>query len=241
MKTLSTSCDPMGAAIYDYYKTGKADALVVRSSMFDDDEIPVESLFREYDQMPELEQIALQAAAGSILDVGAGSGCHSLALQKMGKQSTAIEISSLAVEVMQERGVDARYVNFYDKGFDGKYDTILMLMNGTGIAGNIDNLPTFFARLKELLNPEGCVLIDSSDLRYLYEDEDGNFEIDLADDYYGQVDYQMSYKGVDGESFDWLYADFETLSYYAEESGLRCELLAEGEHYDYLAKLTVLK
>ena len=241
MKTLSTSCDPMGSAIYDYYKTGKASTLVVRSSMFDDDEIPVESLFREYDQMPELEQIALQTASGSILDVGAGSGCHSLALQKMGKQSTAIEISSLAVEVMKERGVDARCVNFYDKGFAEKYDTVLMLMNGTGIAGNIDNMPTFFARLKELLNPEGCVLIDSSDLRYLYEDEEGNFEIDLADDYYGQVDYQMSYKGVDGEAFDWLYADFETLSYYAEESGFRCELLAEGEHYDYLARLTVLK
>ena len=94
--------------------------------------------------------------------------------------------------------------------------------------------------MRSLLNPDGCVLIDSSDLSYLYEDEDGNLEIDLAADYYGQVDYQMAYKDVEGESFDWLYADFETLSYYAEESGFRCELVAEGEHYDYLAKLTLL-
>ena len=230
--------DPMGAAIYDFYKTGKADTLIVRSSMFDDDEIPVPSLFREYDQMPEIEQVALEEATGSILDVGAGSGCHCLALQKMGKKATAIEISELSVEVMKERGVDAHCINFYDESFTEKFDTILMLMNGTGIAGNIDNMPVFLGRLKSLLNPGGAVLIDSSDLRYLYEDEDGNFEIDLADDYYGMVDYQMVYKDIEGEPFDWLYVDFETLAYYAEEAGLDCEFLAEGEHYDYLAKLT---
>ena len=239
MNTIHTATDPMGAAIYDYYKTGKADTLIVRSSMFDDDEIPVTSLFREYDQMPELEQLALQQAEGLVLDVGAGSGCHSLALQKMGKRSIAMDISPLSVEVMKERGVDAHCVNFYDDNYKEKFDTILMLMNGTGIVGNIDNMPVFFSRLKSLLNPGGSVLIDSSDLSYLYEDEDGNIEIDLAGEYYGQVDYQMAYKDVEGEPFDWLYVDFETLSYYAEQSGFMCELIAEGEHYDYLAKLTV--
>ena len=240
MKTILTSGDPMGSAIYDYYMTGKAGKLVVRSSMFDDDEIPVESLFREYEEMPVIEQVALDAAYGRILDVGAGSGCHSVALKKMGKEPVAVDISELSVKVMKERGLDAHCVNFYDEDYVEKFDTVLMLMNGTGIAGNIDNMPAFFARLRSFLNPDGCVLIDSSDLSYLYEDEDGNLEIDLAADYYGQVDYQMAYKDVEGESFDWLYADFETLSYYAEESGFRCELVAEGEHYDYLAKLTLL-
>jgi len=235
------SGDPMGAAIQDYHKYGKADTLIVRSSMFDDDEIPVKDLFREYSDMPELEQLALKEASGRILDVGAGSGCHSVALQKMGKDSVAIDISSLSVEVMCERGVDARCVNFYDESFDERFDTVLMLMNGTGIVGNLDNMPRFFDRLRVLLNPGGRVLIDSSDLKYLYEDEDGVLEIDLADDYYGLVDYQMAYKDIEGESFDWLYVDFETLSYHAEESGFKAELLFEGEHYDYLASLTSVK
>jgi SAM-dependent methyltransferase len=239
MKTILTSGDPMGSAIYDYYMTGKAGKLVVRSSMFDDDEIPVESLFREYEEMPVIEQVALDAAYGRILDVGAGSGCHSVALKKMGKEPVAVDISELSVKVMKERGLDAHCVNFYDEDYFEKFDTVLMLMNGTGIAGNIDNMPAFFARLRSLLNPGGSVLIDSSDLSYLYEDEDGNIEIDLAGEYYGQVDYQMAYKDVEGEPFDWLYVDFETLSYYAEQSGFMCELIAEGEHYDYLAKLTV--
>jgi cyclopropane fatty-acyl-phospholipid synthase-like methyltransferase len=171
------------------------------------------------------------------LDVGAGAGCHSLALKNMGKSSLAIDISPLSVMVMKERGVDAREVNFYDETFSEKFDTILMLMNGTGIIGNIDNIPAFFARLKQMLTPGGRVLIDSSDLRYLFEEEDGSLMIDLADDYYGQLDYQMEYKGILGEPFDWLYLDFNTLSYYAEENGFKAELLAEGEHYDYLAAL----
>ena len=155
----------------------------------------------------------------------------------MGKDVMAIDISPLSVEVMLERGVHARQVNFYDPSFDEKFDTILMLMNGTGIVGTLDMMPIFFARVKQLLAPGGSLLIDSSDLKYLYEEEDGSFLIDLAGDYYGQIDYQMQYKNVKGKPFDWLYVDFDTLSHYAEESGLKAELLYEGEHYDFLARV----
>lgn len=237
-KVLIPGGDPMGAAIYDFHKNGTADVLRVFSSQFEEDEIPVADLFREYDDMPELERIALDEASGEILDVGAGSGCHSVALMKMGKSAVAIDISPLSVEVMKERGVDALQVNLYDESFDRKFDTVLMLMNGTGIIGNLDNMPVFFERMKHLLKPGGSILIDSSDLRYLFEEEDGSLMIDLADDYYGQLDYQMQYKDVHGEPFDWLYVDFDTLAFYAEESGFDAVLLAEGEHYDYLAKLT---
>ena len=228
----------MGAAIYDYHKYGKADVLRVFSSQFDEDEIPVADLFREFEDMPELEQTALKMANGRILDVGAGSGCHSLELQRAGKPVVSIDISPLSVEVMKEKGLDARLVNFYDNSYADKFDTILMLMNGTGIIGTLENIPNFFRRIDELLNPGGSVLIDSSDLCYLYEEEDGSIVIDLADDYYGQLDYQMQYKDISGEPFDWLYLDFSTLAHYAEKAGFAAELIAEGEHYDYLARLS---
>jgi SAM-dependent methyltransferase len=236
---LNAGGDPMGAAIYDFHRNGSADVLKVYSSDFDDDEIPVSDLFREYEDMPYIERVALDQAAGRVLDVGAGSGCHSLALAKAGKESVAIDISPLSVEVMRERGVDARLVNLYDESFAEKFDTVLMLMNGTGIIGTLENMETFFTRIRQLLNPGGCVLIDSSDLRYLFEEEDGSLMIDLADDYYGLVDYQMHYKDVLGEPFDWLYVDFDTLAYYAEENGFMAEMVANGEHYDYLARLTL--
>ena len=221
MKTdlLAAGKDPMGAAILDYWQKGKAGRLRVFSSQFDEDEIPVETLFRSLEEMPELEQRALQMAQGRILDVGAGSGCHSLVLQEMGEDVLSIDISPLSVQVMTERGLDARQVNLFDEHFVERFDTILMLMNGSGIIGKLANLEVFFQRMKCLLNPGGCILMDSSDLRYLFEDEDGSFLIDLAADYYGEIDFRMQYKQVKGDTFDWLYIDFDTLSMYASQFG----------------------
>lgn len=231
--------DPMGAAIADYFKRHKADRLRVFSSQFDEDEIPVEELFRTEKQMPLLERTALQMATGKILDVGAGSGCHSLTLQEAGKEVHAIDISPLSVEVMKQRGVrSVSQTNLFNEQFADEYDTILMLMNGSGIIGKLENLPDFFRKMKLLLRPGGCVLMDSSNLSYLFEEEDGSIVINLAGDYYGEVDFQMRYKNVKGDSFDWLYIDFQTLSIYAAENGFKAELVKEGTHYDYLAKLS---
>ncbi|NDW11414.1 class I SAM-dependent methyltransferase [Bacteroides sp. 214] len=237
---LTADKDPMGAAIAEFHQTKKAGRLRVFSSQFEEDEIPVRQLFRTVDKMPPLERKALKLATGSVLDVGAGSGCHALALQEAGLDVCAIDVSPLSVQVMKERGVkDARLVNLFDETFVDSFDTILLLMNGSGIVGKIDNLPLFFKKMKQLLRPCGCILMDSSDLRYLFEEEDGSFLIDIAGDYYGEIDFQMQYKEVKGAVFDWLYIDFQTLSLYAAENGFVVELVAEGKHYDYLAKITL--
>ena len=230
--------DPMGRAIADYHATGKAAKLRVLSSMFYEDEIPVSTLFRTLDDMPPLEKEMLRLARGRVLDVGAGAGCHTLELMKRGLQTVAIDISEPSVQVMKERGIDARLINFFDETFCEKFDTIIMAMNGIGIVGKIERLPMFFRSVKRLLAPNGQLLLDSSDLRYLFEEEDGSFTVDLAAGYYGEVDYEMRYKGIKGECFDWLYIDFETLSFYANEAGLLCEKCMDGEHYDYLARIT---
>lgn len=231
--------DPMGTAIYDFFKYGKAARLRVFSSQFDEDEIPVATLFRSYNEMPPIEQTALRLSTGKILDVGAGSGCHTLALREMGKDATAIDISPLSVKVMKERGLNAMPVNLFDPLFCESFDTILMLMNGSGIIGKLEHLGDFFQRMKLLLRHGGCVLMDSSDLKYLFEEEDGSYLIDLAGDYYGEIDFQMQYKQVKGDTFDWLYIDFDTLSLYAAQYGFKAEMVEEGSHYAYLAKLTL--
>ena len=203
--------DPMGTAIYDFFKY----------------------------EMPPIEQTALRLSTGKILDVGAGSGCHTLALREMGKDATAIDISPLSVKVMKERGLNAMPVNLFDPLFCESFDTILMLMNGSGIIGKLEHLGDFFQRMKLLLRPGGCVLMDSSDLKYLFEEEDGSYLIDLAGDYYGEIDFRMQYKQVKGDTFDWLYIDFDTLSLYAAQYGFKAEMVEEGSHYAYLAKLTL--
>ena len=160
-------------------------------------------------------------------------------LAGMGKEVKAIDISPLSVETMQKRGVkEVALQNFFNEQFTGSFDTILLLMNGSGIIGKIANLPVFFRTIKRLLAPGGCVLMDSSDLRYLFEDEDGNLDIDPEDNYYGEVDFRMQYKNTKGDSFDWLYIDFQTLSLHAANNGFKVEMIKEGEHYDYLAKIS---
>ena len=236
-KILSKDKDPMGAAILDYQKSGSAGRLRVLSSMFEEDEMPVKHLFSNLEEMPMLEQKALSLAKGKVLDVGAGAGCHALALQAQSIAVKAIDISPLSCEAMELRGVmDAECINLFDEHLETGFDTILLLMNGTGIAGKIENLPALFNRLKALLNKGGQILIDSSDIKYIYENEDGSFDINLNAAYYGEVDYQMVYKDVKGDSFDWLYVDFPLLKSIAESCGLHGELIAEGEHYDYLAR-----
>ena len=237
--TINKEKDPMGRAISDYYHTGKAGKLRVLSSMFYEDEIPVATLFRDFGEMPVQEQKAIELCRGKVLDVGAGSGCHSIILKERGIEATAIDISVLSVEVMRERGIDARNVNFFDETFTEKFDTILLAMNGIGIVGKIERLPMFFRSIKRLLAPGGQVLLDSSDIRYVFMDEDGGMDIDLAAGYYGEIDYKMRYKNITGTPFDWLYIDFDTLQMYAEEHGFTCEKCIDGEHYDYLARLTL--
>jgi len=234
---MNRKADPMGRAIADYQLTGTADRLRVFSPMFDEDEIPLATLFRTYEEMPEIERKALDMTRGKTLDVGAGSGCHSLVLQGRGVDVTAIDISPLSVETMRQRGVKKVVEqDFFTIG--GKYDTILMLMNGIGIVGTLERMPEFFHHLDKILATGGQVLCDSSDISYVFEDENGLIDYPDTGHYYGELSYRMQYKDTIGEPFDWLYIDAETLRKEAEENGYAVEVVAVGEHFDYMALIT---
>ncbi len=235
---MNSKMDPMGRAIADYWKNKKAGRLRVFSPMFEEDEIPLTTLFRKYKAMPEIERKALDMAKGRVLDVGAGSGCHSLVLQEKGIDVTAIDISPLSVETMKERGVKKVIEQDFFTLEEQQYDTILMLMNGIGIVGTLDRLPEFFQVLDKILAPGGQVLCDSSDISYVFEGEDGMIDIPEDMGYYGEHSFQMQYKDTIGEPFDWLYIDADTLRQRADRCGYVVEVVAKGDHYDYLARIT---
>lgn len=236
--TLSATHDPMGQAISDYYKTGRAARLRVLSSMFEEDEMPVDHLFRTYADMPPLERRAIDMASGRTLDIGAGAGCHAYELQKRGTDVKAIDISPLSCATMTERGIkDVECINLFSQQLSGKYDTLLLLMNGTGIAGKLRRLPVLLNRLKQLMADDNAqILVDSSDIRYVYED-DGIVNTP-TDSYYGETDFRMAYRNVMGETFNWLYVDKTMLTQVCRQCSLNCEIVAEGQHYDYLARIT---
>lgn len=231
--------DPFGQAIQDFFNKGKAADIQVNSNYTEDEYIPVAYFFRNEENMPDLEKTAFKYCKGKIMDIGAAAGCHSLQLQKKGYNVTALEQSKLSVDVMKKRGIVKVIHNDIFEYSDKQYDTLLLLMNGAGIGGTIEGLKTLLIHLKSLLLDGGQILIDSSDIRYLFEEEDGSLWVDLGNsNYYGQMEYDVKYK-KSSTKFKWLFVDFKKLTEVANSCGLQCKLLAKGEHHDYLAQLKI--
>jgi 2-polyprenyl-3-methyl-5-hydroxy-6-metoxy-1,4-benzoquinol methylase len=241
--------DLFGKAILDYQTNNSPEDLITETSISEEDEMSVAYLFRDFDAMPKLEQRALQLAKGKILDVGCGAGSHSLYLQNEKKLNvTAIDISENAIKACILRNINNVKVQNIMTLENEKYDTILLLMNGAGMCGKLKNISKFLLKLKSLLNENGQILLDSSDIIYMFdEDEDGGKWIaspvqtsasgESEHSYYGEVVFNISYKGQKEKPFNWMYVDYNTLQNAALATGLNCELVLEGEHYDYLARL----
>jgi SAM-dependent methyltransferase len=233
--------DPLGHALLDYQQ-GRLDATItVSSNVAEEEPLPASYFFRSLWEMPELEREALEECRGYVLDLGGGAGCHALELQERGFQVKSIDVSEGAVRVMQARGVrEVALHNIFDvKPEAGKYDTLLMLMNGLGLVGTLDGLGKFLEYAKTLLAPGGQILATSSDISYLYEDEDGALVFDLNGPYYGEVEYTMSYGNQTGHVFHWLFADASIMQDYAEQAGYEVEYLGEDEQQQYLVRLTL--
>ena len=230
--------DPIGEAILDYAENRKPNDIIVSSELCEDDVIPLEVLFRTRKDMPELEVKALELCRGDILDVGAGAGMHCLELQKKGMNIFAIESSPGASEHLKNSNIPVENVNFENFSPGIKYDTILMLMNGIGIAGTLGQLKATLLHAKTLLKPGGQLLCDSSDIRYLYEDDDGALWMNLNAEYYGNFRFQMHYKKTSGPWFDWLYVDYDSLHIIANKVGFSCKRVSEQENH-FLAQLSI--
>ena len=236
LKTLKSK-DLFGKALLDYQSGNYTEDIVTSTNISDEDILPLPYLFRNYETMPKIEQMALKLATGNILDVGCGAGSHSLFLQNKGLNVKAIDISPAAVQVTKDRGVlNVEQLDILHE--NETFDTIMLLMNGTGIFQELQQVSMYLKHLKTRLKVNGQVLIDSSDIKYMYEDEDGGFWIDTNVAYYGELDYFISYKGEEEIPMKWLYLDFETLKTECNKVGLNCKLILEGDHFDYLARLS---
>jgi precorrin-6B methylase 2 len=229
--------DPFGEAISDYFEKGKAPALIVNSNYTEGEKIAVSHFFRTENEMPVIELTALKNCKGKILDIGSAAGCHAIILQKKGFNVTALDKSEKAAEVMRKRGIQKVLCSDIHSYTKNKFDTILILMNGAGIGETLAGLTNLLIHLKNLLTEKGQILMDSTDIKYLFEEKDGSVWIDLANDaYYGEMEYEVKYKKLVAK-FKWLFVDFETLENISKKAGMKCEKIASGRNSDYLARL----
>ena len=233
--------DLLGKALLDYQMGRYTEDIRTFSSLDEKDVMPLPHLFRSYAAMPELEKKALDICRGKVLDIGCGAGSHGLYLQKQGFDVTALDASAGAIAVCSLRGVE-KTVRSSILAYSGtKFDTLLLMMNGIGIVGKLERLDAYLRHFKNLLKADGQLLLDSSDIIYMYdEDEDGGPNIPEPMEYYGEVSFVMEYQGKKSNPFDWLYLDYNTLENAAIANGFECKLIGTGTHYDYLAQLTPL-
>lgn len=152
--------DILGAALKDYQQGHRNHKLWIHNKYGNSEAMPVSTYFRGIEDMPPLELLALEGCYGDVLDVGAGAGSHALVLQQRKINVTAIDISGSAAEVMQQRGIKKVVTGNIFTYSQKKFNTILLLMNGIGLAG----LKQLLFALKNILKPGGHILCDSSDV-----------------------------------------------------------------------------
>jgi len=227
--------DVLGTALLDYQQNNYTEDISTYSSLDLEDTLPLPYLFRNFTNMPLIEQKALKLCKGSILDIGCGAGSHSLYLQQNGFEVMAIDSSEGAIQTCRLRGVNKTTCQNINDFKNQKFDTLLLLMNGIGLAQNLRNLSSFLKHLKSLLNPNGQILLDSSDIIYMFD----NVEKPKNHEYYGEIDFILNYKNLQSEPFQWLYLDQAKLKEAAKFNQLNCEIVSLGEHFDFLARLTI--
>ncbi|MFY7972339.1 MAG: class I SAM-dependent methyltransferase [Flavobacteriales bacterium] len=228
--------DILGLAILDVHRGHKSAPVKVWMNGQREGDYQADVFLRSYRQLLAWEKTALKLAKGSVLDVGAGAGTHSLILQKRNFDVTAIEISPLCSEVMRERGVQ-QVINenvFNLKGIE--YNTILLMMNGLGMAGTEAETLRLFKHLKRLLAKGGQIIGDSTDILYARMNAMANFESNGK--FYGEVEFQLSYKNKKGTPFHWLYLDPVLLAELSDKAGLKAEIIHRDKDFHYLARLT---
>ncbi len=227
---------PYGAALLDEFEGRRRESLYLRSSLGEEDDLPVEVFFRGEDGLFPFEPPALESCAGRILDVGAGTGVHSLFLQEWGLDVTAVEIVPEAAEILRRRGVRQVLEGDLFELDLARFDTVLMLMNGIGPVGTLSSLERFLARVAGLLEPGGQLLVDSGAASPAAHVDPAAWPPPTPEAYPGEAWIQLSYGALVGRPFRELYLDPDTLRRKAEDAGWRFGLLFEEEG-GYLARL----
>lgn len=230
---------PHGIALLDFCNGDTSAEIVVHGDDGETEIVPIRVFFRGPADFSALEEAALDLCRGRVLDAGAGAGCHSLVLQDQNFPVCAIDIAPEAVEVMRKRGVkDARCADVFHFQ-EEPFDTILMMMNGIGMVGDLAGLDRFLGDAHRLLKPDGQILLDSYDPNWTEDLEEvaaPSARLPRAH-YIGEMCFQLEYKGRKGPPLAWLFVDSKILAERAGKAGWSCEVIWQEEEGHYLARL----
>jgi 2-polyprenyl-3-methyl-5-hydroxy-6-metoxy-1,4-benzoquinol methylase len=227
--------DILGSAIQSFFTKEDNTPIRVFINKNEEPEMFPNVFFRGYRNMLKYEKIALKESKGRILDLGCGAGCHSLYLQKKGLDVTAVEVSEKSAKVARQRGVTQVIREDWRNLSLKNFDTVLVLMNGMGLAESPTELKVMFLKLKSFLSPTGVILIDSTDVTYAKADWPM-----LDSEYFGKVQFELKYKGKT-QCFPWLFVDFDTAVKTAKSVKLNVDVLERARNGHFLLRLSKMR
>jgi len=234
-KNKTLSWNPHGQALLSYWNGDKEATIGIQMEDGSITQMPIEIYFRKQSDFPKIEEIALNLCKGTVLDIGAGAGAHCLELQERGFKVLGLDIAPEAVKIMKEQGVKKVVCNdFLTFTPNQTFDTLLFLMNGIGVAGNLEGLSRYLQHAHSMTHACSQLILDSSDLRY------NELKLEYGTSYFGEITYQLIFKEEIGNPYQWLYIDQEKLKDLAHANGWLCEIIYEQEDGGYLAQLNKL-
>ncbi len=239
-KVIEMNCMNLyGRALFDYYNGDFTNKLYMCRDDGFKFELPIDIFFRDSIELG-IDKKALDICFGKVIDIGAGTGLHSLNLQNLGFEVVALDISQEACEVMKNKGVQkticADMLNYSEEQFD----TILLIGRGIGAIGTIDNLPKYLKHFRKILKREkGQIIINSCDMRKSTSEKEIEYVLRNQElgRYFGEITYHFEYCGQIGESFKWTLIDKDTLSDYLKKAGFSYEVIHEEEDGNYLIRI----
>jgi SAM-dependent methyltransferase len=233
---------PFGLSLLSYIEGEHDAALVVRRDDGFESTLPVKHFFRSETEFSDIELNAIKHCQGHVLDIGSGTGIHSIVLESMGYTVTAIDITSEAVDIMRRRGVLRGLLGDIFEYQGGPFDTLFMLGHGIGIVGDLVGLRKFLFHAKSIVQPKGRLLLDSLDVSR--SKEPVNLEYHArnrrAGRYIGEITMHFEFRNNVGPFIRWLHIDHDTLEEHAREAGWSCKIIVENENGEYLARLEII-
>ncbi|MBN1833104.1 MAG: class I SAM-dependent methyltransferase [Deltaproteobacteria bacterium] len=236
----SKAMEPFGKALLAYFEGDTTAELMIRREDGQESTLPVSLFFRDPSKFTPIDKAVMDYCRGHILDVGAGTGVHSLVLQGKGLHVTDIDINPHAVNIMKQRGLRDVYCTDVFDFHGGRFDTIFMVGHGIGMVETLAGLKRFLAHAHRLLFDGGQVLLDSLDVRITDNPNDLAYHEAnrQAGRYIGEIRMQFEFREKKGPYCGWLHVDADTLKDHAESAGWRYEVVHREESGDYLAMLT---
>jgi cyclopropane fatty-acyl-phospholipid synthase-like methyltransferase len=183
----------------------------------------------------------MKYVVGRVLDIGCGAGRHSLYLQQQGFDVLGVDMSPLAIEVCQRRGLKQAQVRSITQVSPklGLFDTILMLGNNFGLMGSFRRARGLLKRFHTMTSQQARLIVESNDI---YQTTDPDH---LAYQEFnrqrsrlpGQIRMRVRYKKYVMPWFDYLMVSQEEMKAILAGTGWEVKQFIDSEKAAYMAIL----